>query len=172
MIQDRIAIICGRFQPLTVAHYTMMKKLVDQYRQVFIFPVQGPGAYVLKAKTEKGKASERERKISRSPLPIGIRTELISKALPQVPQSNIMKLRSGSIVVAIDAIKRHHPKVDVSKVDVWSGPDEYDSYVNQLGYLKEPHSDYDIKVKKFDVGTREEISGTKLRKAIVDPDES
>lgn len=170
-IQDRVAVVYGRFQPLTKAHYAMMKKLADQYQQVFIFPVQGPGAYKLKAKTEKGKASERARKIARSPLPSGIRSELISKALPQVPQSNIMKLGSGSIQAAVDAIKRHHPRVDISKVDVWAGPDEYDAYKNQLGYFKEPYSDYDIQVKKFDVGTREAISGTKLRKAIMDPNE-
>jgi len=170
-IQDRIAIVYGRFQPLTKAHYAMMKKLVDEYQQLFIFPEQGPGAYTLKAKTEKGKASERFKKITRSPFPVGIRSELISRALPKVPQSNIMKLGSGSLVAAIDAIKRHHPGINVSKVDVWAGPDEYDSYVNQLGYLKDPHDKYDIKIKKFDIGTREEVSGTKLRKSIIDPDE-
>jgi hypothetical protein len=169
-IQDRIAVVYGRFQPLTKAHYAMMKKLVGEYQQVFIFPVQGPKAYVLKAKTAKGRESERARKITRSPLPVGIRQELIAKALPEVSDKNIMKLGSGSIVAAIDAIQRHHPRVDVTKVDVWCGPDEYDSYANQLKYLKEPHVDYDIKVKKFDVGTREEVSGTKLRKAIMDPD--
>ena len=170
-IQDRIAVVYGRFQPLTKAHYAMMKKLADQYQQVFIFPVQGPGAYKLKNKTEKGRASERAKKIARSPLPAGLRSELISKALPQVPQSNIMKLGAGSIVAAIDAIKRHHPRVDVSNVDVWAGPDEFESYKNQLNYLKDPHDKYDIKVKKFDVGTRETVSGTRLRRAIMDPNE-
>lgn len=170
-VQDRIAIVYGRFQPLTVSHYEMMKKLVDQYQQVFIFPVQALSAYTLKAKTEKGKASERHRKMSRSPLPVGLRADLISKALPSIPKQNIMKLASGSIVVAIDAIKRIHPKVDISNVDVWCGPDEYDAYVNQIDYIKEPpHSKYDIKVKKFDIGTREEVSGTKLRQALTNPD--
>lgn len=170
-IQDRIAVVYGRFQPLTKAHHAMMKKLADQYQQVFIFPVQGPGAYKLKAKTEKGKASERARKIARSPLPSGLRSELISKSLPQVPQSNIMKLGSGSIVAAVDAIKRHHPRVDISKVDVWAGPDEFEAYKKQLDYLKDPHDKYDIQVKKFDVGTREQVSGTRLRRALTDPDE-
>ena len=169
--KDRIAIVYGRFQPLTKAHYAMMKKLIDQYERVFIFPVQGESAYKLTAKTAKGKESERKRKFSKNPLPAGIRAELIQKAFPQLPDSQIMKLKSGSIVSAIEMIERMHPRVDTTKVDVWAGPDEYESYRKQLDYLKKPHTGYDIKVMKFDVGTREEVSGTKLRKSLMEPDE-
>lgn len=169
---DRIAIVYGRFQPLTKAHYAMIKTLVDKYQRVFVFPVQGESAYKLTAKTEKGRTSERKRKMSKNPLPTGIRAELISKALPEIPDSQIMKLKSGSIVSAIEMIERMHPSADTSQVDVWAGPDEYESYRKQLDYLKKPHAGYDVKVMKFDVGTREEVSGTKLRQALMNPDET
>lgn len=166
-IQDRIAIVYGRFQPLTKAHYRMIKTLIDRYQQVFVFPVQGPQAFKLLAKTPKGKASEKARKMGKSPFPVGLRAELIAKAFPELPNKNIMKLESGSISAALKAIERAYPKIDTSKVDVWAGPDEYESYKNQLQYMENGKG---IKVLEFDVGEREEVSATKLRKALIDGD--
>jgi len=166
-IQDRIAIVYGRFQPLTKAHYRMIKTLIERYQQVFVFPVQGPKAFKILAKTPKGQASEKARKMGKSPFPVGLRAELIAKAFPNLPNKNIMKLEAGSITAALSAIKRVYPKTNISKVDVWAGPDEYESYKNQLNYIENPEG---IKVLEFDVGEREDISATKLRKALIDDD--
>lgn len=166
-IQDKIAIVYGRFQPLTRAHHRMIKTLIDRYQQVFVFPVQGPQAFKISAKTPKGQASEKARKMGKSPFPVGLRAELIARAFPELPNKNIMKLESGSIKAAIDAIKRAYPKIDTSKVDVWAGPDEYESYKNQLNYIEDAKG---IKVLEFDTGEREDISATKLRKALADDD--
>lgn len=171
-IQDRIAIVYGRFQPLTKAHYGMIKSLIKKYQQVFILPTQGEKAFVTSAKTEKGRASQMARKFDRSPFPIGLRAELIRKAFPSLDSKQVLKAERGSISFVYDKIKRLYPKTDMSKIDVWAGPDEYEDYQRQAIEMldKEEYSGLDIKVKEFDVGTRESISGTKLREAIVSTD--
>jgi len=166
-IRDRIAIIYGRFQPLTKAHYEMIEKVRKMYHTIFIFPVQGPKAYKTIAKTDKGKKSELSRKLSRSPFPVGLRIDLINKAFPKIPSDHIIHATSGGIEHIYNTIKRLHPSIETNKLDVYAGPDEYESYQAQLKYIK--NKDLDIKIIKHDVGSREEVSGTKLRAALTNP---
>lgn len=167
-ISDRIVIICGRFQPLTKAHYEMIEKVRKMYHTIFIFPVQGPKAYQAIAKTDKGKKSELSRKLSRSPFPVGLRIDLINKAFPKIPNDHIIHATSGGIEYIYNTIKRLYPSVKTNKLDVYAGPDEYESYQAQLKYIK--NKDLDIKIIKHDVGSREEVSATKLRAALINPD--
>lgn len=171
-VQDRVAIVYGRFQPLTKAHYGMIKSLIDKYQRVFIFPVQGEKAFKTKAKTEKGRASEMARKLERSPFPVGLRAELIRKAFPNLDSRQILKGERGSISFLYDKIKRMYPGINIEKLDVWAGPDEYEDYQRQAKEMMEK-TDYvevDVEVKKFDVGTRETVSATRVREAIASSD--
>lgn len=172
MIQDRVAIIYGRFQPLTAAHYDMINRVLKMYQNVFVFPIQAESTYKITAKTLKGKNSERERKIYRSPFPLGLRTELILKAFPEMDSRHVLKLKTGSIEYVYDQLKKLYPKLNIDKMDVYAGKDEVEGYEQQVKYMgiKPEFKNVDVQVKTYEAGTREEISATKLREAILKND--
>lgn len=171
-IQDRVAIIYGRFQPPTKGHYGMIKQAIGAYQQVFVLPVQGPGAFVTKLKTPAGRERDIARKLARSPFPAGLRTRLLRKAFPQLDSRNILKASAGSIIHIYETLIRMYPKKDFSKLTVFAGADEIDAYRRQADDMKskEEYQNIDVEVKEYDAGTREAVSATKLREAIVNPD--
>lgn len=171
-VQDRVAIVYGRFQPLTRAHYGMIKSLIDKYQRVFVFPIQGEKAFKVSAKTEKGRASQMAKKLERSPFPAGLRAELIKKSFPSLDSKQILRGERGSISYLYDKIKRMYPNVNIEKLDVWAGPDEYEDYQRQAKEMMEKaeYTGVNVDVKEFDVGTRESVSATKVREAIANPD--
>lgn len=167
-IRDRVAVIYGRFQPLTKAHYDMIKKAMGMYQDVYVFPVQAESTYKLTAKTPKGREAEKAKKMSRSPFPLGLRIELILKAFPELDSSHVLKLKTGSIEYVYDQLRKMHTKKGINKIDVYAGEDEFDSYKQQVEYMKKKpeYSEVDVDVRKYDTGTREEVSATKLRTAL------
>lgn len=182
-IQNRKAIIYGRFQPLSKAHYNMIKNAVDQYQEVFVFPVQGPKAYVSDRKTQKGKTADLSRKMQRNPLPAGMRSELILKAIPELDSKHVLRSYRGSVEHIIDLLEKMYPSKDFSKLDVWAGEDEYPEYVRQVEAManKDEYKDYNIDVYKYEEGTRvrtaggeieSTVSGTQLRSYITLPDKT
>jgi nicotinamide mononucleotide adenylyltransferase len=173
-----VAIIYGRFQPLSKAHYNMIQSVINKHtvNNTFVFPVQGEKAYSTTAKTEKGKKSQLEKKLARNPLPVGLRISLITKAFPKLDQKQILKLKQGSIIAAYEEIQRMYPK-NIDTLYVYCGEDEYESYSRQAEQMmeKEEYSNIDVQVKKYEEGTRiktatgeieSSVSGTKLRQSI------
>jgi hypothetical protein len=171
-IQDRVAIIYGRFQPPTKGHYGMIKQAVEKYQQVFVLPVQGEAAFKTKLKTQAGRGRDIARKLERSPFPVGIRTQLLQKAFPELDAKNILKASAGSITHVYETLKRMYPKKDFSKLTIFAGSDEIDAYKRQAESMigKDEYEHLDIEVKEYDAGTRETVSATKLREAIANPD--
>ena len=142
------------------------------YHNVFILPTQGELAYKTKAKTIRGKQSQLAKKVKRNPLPVGIRIDLINKAFPKLQHGHILRTKRGNIEYIYYLMRRLKPNIDLNKIDVFCGPDKYEEYLNQLKNIKEKEEfkDKDITIKKYDVGTRDIISATKLRDAIVNVD--
>jgi nicotinamide mononucleotide adenylyltransferase len=163
----RTALIFGRFQPLSLAHYRMIKAAIKSYKEVFVLPVQGQKAFISDLKTEEGQAKDLERKISRNPFDVEIRISLIESCFPNLNKSFIKKVDSASIE---DFIKSQEKKFE--KIDVVCGPDELTDYRRQLLNMKskEEFSNLDIKVRLYDEYTRGFISGTLLRKSIIEND--
>lgn len=172
-IQDRKAIVFGRFQPLTKAHYNMIKDLVAKYQEVFVFPVQGPKAYKSSRKTEKGKRSEMSKKLSRSPFPVGLRQKMILKSIPELDDKHVLKGEAGSIQKIYDKLKNMFPKKDFRTIDVFAGVDEYEDYQRQAKDMtsKEEYEDVEVNVYRYEEGTRRktdkglesEVSATQVR---------
>lgn len=180
-IQNRKAVIYGRFQPLSKAHYNMIKNAIDQYQEVFVFPVQGSKAYVSDRKTLKGKTADLSKKMQRNPLPVGMRSDLILKAIPELDSRHVLRSYRGSAEHVVDLLEKMYPSKDFSKLDIWSGEDEYGEYVRQTKAMaeKEEYKNYDIDVYKYEEGTRvrtaggeveSTVSGTQLRSYITLPD--
>lgn len=174
-IKDRKAIIYGRFQPLTKAHYNMIKKAINDYQEVFVFPVQGVKAFKSDKKTKSGVESELKSKIERNPFPVYLRYEMLSRSFPQLDDKHIIKSERGDISHVISLLRRNFPTKTFDKIDVFAGEDEYDDYVRQKKYVE----DVDVRVIKYEEGTRfrdesgdivSSVSATKLREYILLPD--
>jgi hypothetical protein len=162
-------IIFGRFQPFTMSHFNMIVNSIKNYGNVFILPVQGPCAYKIIAKTDKGKISELKRKRNRNPLPVGLRIQLINNSLAG-NNYNILKSDSGSIEKIYFLLKSRFPHLDFSSFNVICGPDEYPYYLQQVEDLKIKFKNVNINLKVFNNDTRDIVSGTKLRESIKNND--
>lgn len=161
----------------------MIKNAVDQYQEVFVFPVQGPKAYVSDRKTLKGKSADLSRKMGRNPLPAGMRAELILKAIPELDSKHVLRSYRGSVEHIIDLLERMYPSKDFRKLDIWAGEDEYPEYVRQVKAMaeKDEYKDYDVDVYKYEEGTRvrtaggeieSTVSGSQLRSYITMPNKA
>lgn len=175
-IQNSKAIVFGRFQPLTKAHYNMIKDIVSKYQEVFVLPVQGAKAYKSSRKTEKGKRAEMSKKLGKSPFPVGLRQKMILKSIPELDDRHVFKSEVGSIEKIYNKLKKTYPKKDFSTIDVYAGVDEYESYQRQARDMtsKEEYENVEVNVYRYEEGTRRktekglesEISATKVRSSL------
>lgn len=173
---EKIGVIFGRFQPLTISHYHIIDNIVNQYNEAFVFVVQGDKAFLSNKKTPEAKKKDLKSKIQRNPFPVGIRVDLILKNFHTLNDRHVLKVNEGNLEKICECI------ADIKKtkklaITIWCGIDEYSDYQRQASamHLKDNYKDFDIDVCMFDDGSRVQhgkdivstVSASHLRKFIL-----
>jgi len=144
------AIILGRFQPITIAHYNIINEARKKYQSTFVVIVSG--------KSRKN-----------NPFSVSERAKLIFQAFEgKLPMSHIIKAETGFTPDVIRKIESLISKQkNKKKFIIFAGTDRIEDYRRQIqNYYK---GDADVEVIEI---PREEdsISATKVRKALIDDD--
>lgn len=163
------ALIMGRFQPITVAHYNIINMARRNFQQVYVVIVD-PGPMRAKKKyTMKGTVRVPAlRKMWERPFIARFRAKLVHAALEgKLDFKNIITAPTGHVPSVMkkvyDTVSREQLK---KQITVFTGTDRADEYRQQLKNDLDVTAITDVMEVKRDMDDAENVSASKVREAI------
>lgn len=165
------ALIIGRFQPITKAHFKIIDEARKKYAQTYIVVVSSKPTPRSKKYTKSGDLRKPYLdKMKKNPFSGRYRSRLIYKALDgKVPMKNIITMSTGFVPSVVDKIYRYTSKQRAkSKVVLLAGSDRVGWYKEQL----ENELPTNVRVQEVDrnMDSADNISATRVREAIANDD--